>query len=123
MRSETANILAFLDDYVSEGLRNTEENIAKAIAADFRKRRIEKNLTRAIVAKEAGIPLANLSRFEQKGLISLKNLISLARYMGYTAEIKGLFSEQKFSTMEELLQIRRNAGRKTAHPKRKQNEI
>lgn len=118
MREETANILSMLDSFALE----TEEDVAMAIAADFRKRRIEKNLTREMVARQSGVPMGNLSRFEQKGLISLKNLISLAIALGYTSEIKGVFSRQKYSTMEELTEIRRNAGRKTAHQKRKPDE-
>jgi len=54
-------------------------------------------------------------RFEQKGLISLKNLIGIAMALGYTSEIKKLFSEPKYSTMEELLQIRKNTNKKKVH--------
>lgn len=118
MRGDTANMLALLDSFTFE----SEEDIAMTIAQDFRKRRIEKNLTREMVAKESGVPLGTLSRFEQKGLISLKHLISLALTLGYKSEIKRLFAEQKYSTMEELLQIRRNAGRKSAHQKRTSHE-
>lgn len=118
MREDTVNILSMLDSFALE----REEDIAMAIANDFRKRRIEKNLTREMVAKQSGVPLGNLSRFEQKGLISLKNLISLAVALGYTSEIKDVFSQPKYSTMEELTEIRKNAGRKAAHQKRKTDE-
>lgn len=118
MREDTANILSMLDNFSLE----SEEDIAKTIADDFRKRRIEKNLTREMVSQQSGVPLGNLSRFEQKGLISLKNLISLAVALGYASEIKGIFSQPKYSTMEELTEIRRNAGRKAAHQKRKTDE-
>lgn len=118
MRENTANILSILDNFTLEN----EDEIAKTIADDFRKRRIEKNLTREMAAKQSGVPLGNLSRFEQKGLISLKNLISLAVAMGYTSEIRSIFSQQKYSTMEELTEIRKNAGRKTAQQKRKTDE-
>ena len=118
MREYTANILSILDNFTLE----SEEDIAKAIADDFRKRRIEKNLTREMVANQSGVPLGNLSRFEQKGLISLKNLISLAVALGYASEIKGIFSQQKYSTMEEMTEIRNKAGRKTAQQKRKTDE-
>lgn len=117
MREDTANILSILDNFTLEN----EGDIAMAIAGDFRKRRIEKNLTREMVAKQSCVPLGNLSRFEQKGLISLKNLISLAIALGYTSEIKNIFSQQKYSTMDELTEIRKNAGRKAAHQKRKSN--
>lgn len=118
MREYTANILSMLDNFTLE----SGTDIAMAIAEDFRKRRIEKNLTREMVAEQSGVPLGSLSRFEQKGLISLKNLISLAMALGYASEIKNMFSQQKYSTMEELTEIRKNAGRKVAHQKRKTDE-
>ena len=48
-------------------------------------------------------------------LISLKNLIAIAVVMGYASEIKDVFAEPKYSTMEELAEIRKNAGKKKAH--------
>lgn len=105
------NILSLLDNYTLDNA----EDIAKTIAADFRKRRIEKNLTRKQVAERSGVALSNIVRFEQKGLISLKNLIDIAMAMNYTSEIKNVFSEPKYATMEELTQIRKNAGKKKAH--------
>ena len=105
------NILSLLENYTLD----TVDDIAKGIAEDFRKRRIEKNLTREQVAEKSGIALANIVRFEQKGLISLKNLIGIAMAMEYTSEVKNIFSEPKCSTMEELTQIRKNTGKKRAH--------
>ena len=104
-------MLSFLDNYT---LDNPDE-IAKEIANDFRKLRIEKNLTREQVSEKAGVAVSNIVRFEQKGLISLKNLIGIAMALGYTSEIKNLFSEPKYSTMEELLQIRKNTNKKKVH--------
>lgn len=88
---ETNNILAILDNYI----HNNPDEIAHDMANDFRKRRIEKNLTREQVAEESGVAVSNIIRFEQKGLISLKNLISIAMTLGYTHEIKNIFSEPK----------------------------
>ena len=107
------NLLSLLEGFT---LTNPED-IAQNIAADFRKRRIEKNLTRAQMAEKSGVALANLTRFEQKGLISLQNLIKIAMALGYTSEVHHIFSEQKYSTMEELDQIKRNMGKKKAHRK------
>lgn len=77
----------------------------------------KKGLTRDQVAERAGVAVSNVTRFEQKGLISLKNLIKLAMALGYTSEIKGLFATPKYSTMEELTQIRQNAGKTKAYRK------
>ena len=108
---ETNNILSVLDNYT---LSNPDD-IAREIADAFRKRRIEKNLTREQVAEQSGVAVSNIVRFEQKGLISLKNLIGIAIAMGYTSEIKNLFDQPKYSTMEELTQIRKNQNKKKAH--------
>ncbi len=105
------NILSILDKYMLDNA----DDIARGLADDFRKRRIEKNITREQVAEQSGIAVSNIVRFEQKGLISLKNLIGIAMALGYTSEIKNVFSEPKYSTMEELIQIRKNAGKTRAH--------
>ncbi len=105
------NILSVLENYT---LVNADD-IAKGMAEDFRKRRVEKNLTRGQVAEKSGVALANIVRFEQKGLISLKNLIGIAMAMEYTSELKNIFAEPKYSTMEELTQIRKNTGKTRAH--------
>ncbi len=107
---EKNNILSLLEGYTLDNV----DDIAATIAADFRKRRIEKNLTRDQVAERAGVAVSNIVRFEQKGLISLKNLIGLAMALGYTSEIKGVFAQPKYDTMEELQQIRKNMNRKKA---------
>lgn len=95
---DTNNILSLLDSYTLDN----GEDIAKEVAYNFRKRRIEKNLTRDQVAELAGVAVSNIVRFEQKGLISLKNLIGIAMALGYTSEVRSLFAQQKYSTMEEL---------------------
>ena len=105
------DILSLLDNYTLDNA----DDIAKALADDFRKRRIEKNLTREQIAELSGVAMGNIVRFEQKGLISLKNLIGIAMALGYTSEVKRIFAEPKYSTMEELTQIRKNIGKTRAH--------
>lgn len=105
------NILSLLESYTLDNA----DDIARALAEDFRKRCVEKNLTREQVAEKSGVAVSNIVRFEQKGLVSLKNLISIAMAMGYTSEVKNIFSEPKYSTMEELSQIRKNTGKTRAH--------
>ena len=105
------DILSLLDNYTLDNV----DDIAKALAEDFRKRRIEKNLTRKQIAEMSGVAMGNIVRFEQKGLISLKNLIGIAMALGYIPEVKRIFAEPKYSTMEELTQIRKNTGKTRAH--------
>ncbi len=105
------NILSVLENYTLENA----DDISMKLAADFRTRRIEKNMTREMVAERSGVAVSNIIRFEQKGLISLKNLIGIAMAMEYTSEIKNIFDQPKYSTMEELTQIRKNSGKKKVH--------
>ena len=106
-------MLSVLDNYTLE----SADDIALKLSEDFRRRRIEKSLTRDEITQTAGIAVSNIVRFEQKGLISLKNLIALAMALGYTSEIKDLFAAPKYSTMEELTQIRKNTTKKKAYRK------
>lgn len=108
---DTNNILSLLEGYTLDN----QDDIAKGIADDFRRRRIEKNITRDQLAERSGVAVSNIVRFEQKGLISLRNLISLAIALGYTSELRNVFAEPKYSTMEELMQIRKNSNKKKAH--------
>ena len=105
------NMLSVLDNYTLDSI----DDIAITLAQDFRKRRIEKNMTREEIAKKSGVAVSNIVRFEQKGLISLKNLIGIAIAMEYTSEVKNIFAEPKYSTIEELTQIRKNTGKTRAH--------
>ncbi len=111
--SNSDNMLSVLESLMPEDA----DDVARKIADDFRNRRVEKGLTRSAISEKSGVALANITRFEQKGLISLKNLIEIAIALGYTSEIKNIFSEPKYSTMEELLQIRKNRGKKKANGK------
>lgn len=108
---ETDNILSLLESYTLSSV----DEISRDIAKDFKQRRIEKNLTRELVAEKSGVAVSNIVRFEQKGLISLKNLIGIAMALGYSSEIRSVFAQPKYATMEELTQIRKNSKKKKAH--------
>lgn len=109
--NDSDNILSLLDDFT---LTNPED-IASIIAVDFRKRRVEKNITRKEIAAKSDVALSNIVRFERTGMISLTNLIKLAMALGYTSEIKNIFHTPKYASMDELLQIRKNNGKMKAY--------
>lgn len=110
MMEDNYNMLSLLESLVPP----TSEEMAMKIADDFRRRRIEKNITRREIADKAGVPVSNVARFEQKGLISLRNLIDLAFALGYHTELQDVFSKTKYSTMEELSMINSNRNKKKA---------
>lgn len=113
--NNSSNMLSVLDNYTLDN----SEDIAMHVAENFRKRRVEKNITRQRIAQLSGVPLSTVARFEQKGLIAFEPLIKLAMAMGYTSEIKDLFSTPKFDTMEELDLIRQKSKDKRAYVKGK----
>ena len=112
--SNSNNILSVLDNFALDN----PDDIMMQVAENFRKRRVEKNITRQRIAELSGVPLSTVARFEQKGLIAFESLIKLAMALGYTSEIKDLFSAPKFGTMEELDLIRQKSNDKRAYIKR-----
>lgn len=50
---ENSNILSVLENY----LHDNSDEISMEIANDFRRRRIEKNLTREDIAKKSGVAI------------------------------------------------------------------
>lgn len=112
---DSDNLLSLLDGFTLDN----SEDIARQVAEDFRRRRVEKNITRRSIAELSKVPLATVARFEQKGLVSFDSLIKLAIALGYTTEVKSLFAAPKFATMAELDLIRSKTGDKRAYPKEK----
>ncbi|MDE6110252.1 MAG: helix-turn-helix domain-containing protein [Muribaculaceae bacterium] len=108
------SILSVLDGYIFDNAND----IMMQVAENFRRRRVEKNITRQRIAELSGVPLSTVARFEQKGLMSFESLIKLAMALGYTSEIKNLFGAPKFDTMEELDMIRHKMNDKRAYVKR-----
>lgn len=107
------NISSILDNYT---LSNADD-ITRQVADNFRKRRVEKNITRHCISELSGVPLSTVARFEQKGLIAFESLVKLAMALGYTSEVHNMFRTPKFDTMEELDMIRHKSGSKRAYAK------
>lgn len=112
---DSNNILSLLNSFTLDN----PEDIAQQVAENFRRRRVEKNITRQRISELSGVPLSTVARFEQKGLVAFESLVKLAMALGYVSEIKNLFGSAKFDTMEELDLIRRKTGDKRAYPKTK----
>lgn len=116
--SNSANFLALLEGFTLDNA----EDISREVAENFRKRRVEKNITRQRISQLSGVPLSTVARFEQKVLIAFDSLVKLAMALGYTAEIRSLFDKAKFDTMAELDLIRSKMRDKRAYPKNKKNQ-
>lgn len=108
------NILSLLDGFVLDN----PADITCQVAENFRKRRVEKNITRQRISELSGVPLSTVARFEQKGLIGFESLVRLAVALGYVSDIRTMFATSRFDTMEELDVIRRKSGDKRAYAKK-----
>lgn len=111
--TNNTNILSILSGYVLDNA----DDISRKVADNFRKRRVEKNITRQRISELSGVPLSTVARFEQKGLIAFESLIKLAMALGYATDVRNLFGTSQFNTMEELDMIRRKSGDKRAYTK------
>lgn len=111
--TNTNNILSILDRFTLDNA----DDIAKQVAESFRKRRVEKNITRQRISELSGVPLSTVARFEQKGLIAFESLIKLAMALGYAPDVRNMFGTSRFETMDELDMIRRKSGGKRAYAK------
>lgn len=113
--SKTNSILSVLDGFTLDN----PDAVERQVADNFRKRRVEKNITRQRISELSGVPVSTVARFEQKGQIAFDSLIRLAMALGYTSEMKNLFGSAKFDTMAELDMIRRKSNDKRAYTKSK----
>ena len=72
--------------------------IAKRVRA-LRKRR---KISQAKMSELSGVSLGSLKRFESTGEISLLSLTKIAIALGVQSELKGLFADVPFFTIEEV---------------------
>ena len=109
------SILSVLDGFTLDNA----DDIARQVAENFRRRRVEKNITRQRISELSEVPLSTVARFEQKGLIAFDSLIKLAIALGSAHDIRTLFGTSRFDTMEELDMIRRKSSGTRAYTKNK----
>jgi len=80
------------------------EDIAAELAVRLRNRRLAQNLTLEGLARRSGVALGTLKKFERTGQIALVSFIRLVVTLNDEAALAGLLLEQKFETLDEVLQ-------------------
>jgi len=80
------------------------EDIAAELAVRLRNRRLAQNLTLEGLARRSGVALGTLKKFERTGRIALVSFIRLVVTLNDEAALEGLLLEQKFETLDEVLQ-------------------
>ena len=85
--------------------------IATELAVRVRNRRLAQNLTLEGLARRSGVALGTLKKFERTGQIALVSFIRLVITLKDEAALENLLLEQKFETLDEVLQNRKKPKR------------
>ena len=77
----------------------------KQLVEHVRTRRLATGLTQAGLAKRAGVSLASLRKFEQKGVISLQSYLKILMALGILVQVVEATASapKEFSSIDEVL--------------------
>lgn len=103
-------ILVFM--FEPDFIFTTPDEVTRLLADRLKKRRLEKGITREALQALTGVPKSTIAHFETSSRISLASFVKIAMALGYTDELDKLFTESKYSTMEEMETIKKNMNRK-----------
>ena len=73
------------------------------ISQRVRARRREAKISQAELAKNSGVSLGSVKRFEGCGEISLSALLRIAAVLGYENDFEKLFERKNYQSIEEIL--------------------
>ncbi len=79
--------------------------IAEKISNNFKKRRLQLNITQNKLAQKSGVSLGSVKRFETKSEISLKHLLMLALVLDSSDDFLNLFTKTTFENIEEVKEV------------------
>jgi transcriptional regulator with XRE-family HTH domain len=83
----------------------TTEKAKRKLVDYTRKRRLQLELTQALLAKRSGVPLATLRKFEQQGCISLESFLKIQMALGGLGDFleAAKIKETPFSSIDDVL--------------------
>lgn len=81
----------------------TPEEINLALAQRLRKIRKRKSITQEMLSKKSGVSYGSIKRFETTGMISLLSLTKLATALGCESEIKNMFTQVPYQSIQEVI--------------------
>lgn len=81
----------------------TAEEINMELALRVRKIRKRRKISQEELSRLSGVSYGSVKRFENTGLISLLSLTKIAMALGCIEEIKGLFTEIPYDSIEEVI--------------------
>ncbi|MGL4412221.1 MAG: helix-turn-helix domain-containing protein [Bacteroidales bacterium] len=101
-----------ISDNILSLISKTPDSIMLSIADKIRQRRLERDWTQQLLASKADMPISTYRRFEKTGEISIRSLVMISFALGLENDLLELFSTQTYQSVEELLNISYNKGRK-----------
>lgn len=84
-------------------LWETAEEINLALAARARSIRKRRGISQERLSEISGVSYGSIKRFESTGQISLLSLTRIAMALGMSDEIKSLFTQTVYRSIEEVI--------------------
>lgn len=81
----------------------TAEELDMALAKRMRNIRKRRKISQEKLSKLSGVSFGSIKRFESTGQISLLSLTKLAMALGLADELRALFSQVPYMSIEEVL--------------------
>ncbi len=91
----------------------SSEDIALELALRVKSSRLAQRLTQEGLARRSGVSFGTLKKFERTGRIALVSFIRLVIVLDDKAALESLLLEKKFSTLEEVLDVKSKPKRGT----------
>jgi transcriptional regulator with XRE-family HTH domain len=91
----------------------SSEDIALELASRVRNRRLAQSLTQEGLASRSGVSFGTLKKFERTGQIAFVSFIRLVTALGDETALENLLLEQKFETLDEVLDVKKKPKRGT----------
>lgn len=90
------------------------KEVADDIAVRAKQRRLQMNITQKELAVRSGVSFGSIKRFEQKGQVSLKNLLQIAVVLRSLDEFGELFKAESYRSIDEMLEQKKANKRERA---------
>lgn len=92
---------------MTEFIWETPEEINSDLAIRVRQIRRRKKISQKHLSELSGVSLGSVKRFESTGQISLLSLTRISLALGCVNQIKNLFTDIPYSSIEEVINERR----------------
>jgi len=98
----------------------TNFEILQEVRENFKKTRIYENVTQREIARRAGVTIDVVRRFEQQGIITITNLIAIARILDRAEDLLKLFvTDTTIRTLADIDRIEKASRQKQRQRARK----